>query len=118
MLMGKFLGGVGDVVLLARDLLEQDWTCTALEVFCGKIRVPRPVEDDRDAYEDWLENCRAKQRGVVRQLARLTKLQKLYLGSEYYTHYDVLKHDCLELTLESGLGELVGLKELDRKSVV
>ncbi|KAG0332372.1 hypothetical protein BG000_010059 [Podila horticola] len=107
---------------------EAEWACTALETFRGKIEVLRPSDGEDDIeYEDeddipppvTIEESREDQRQVYRQLAKLTKLQELCLGQhcyhdEMWFNYDPdpLQKHCLEMSLESGLGELASLKEL------
>ncbi|KAF9550722.1 hypothetical protein EC957_012039 [Mortierella hygrophila] len=77
----------------------------------------------------------ALQRRILNQLGRLTHLRVLTLGTErpnyeYYDSYQLVvhgiktlivsalaQHSCLELTLESGLDELAGLKELEELNV-
>ncbi|KAK3830180.1 MAG: hypothetical protein JOS17DRAFT_817638 [Linnemannia elongata] len=77
------------------------------------------------------QESRAVQRGVLRQLGQLTNLRKLRLG-QYGRDWDMpvysrleirgirtmavdayFDHNCLELSLEGGLDELVGLKQLE-----
>lgn len=77
----------------------------------------------------------ALQRRILNQLGRLTHLRVLTLGTErrdygphgfyqlvirgFKTHIvsALAQHSCLELTLESGLDELAGLKELEELNV-
>ncbi|KFH64790.1 hypothetical protein MVEG_09521 [Podila verticillata NRRL 6337] len=119
------------VVLMASDISEPGWLCKSLERFCGMIYVLRPCSHGYDCYnydsddshdsdgdEDMftIEESRRMQRAVYLQLGRLTKLKWLRLGQSYNPHSrheieDAFQEDCLELSLESGLGALAGLKE-------
>lgn len=81
--------------------------------------VPRLRSHDSDDEKDVfaIDESRRTQRVVYRQLDRLTKLKCLLLGQSYNPHSrheieDVFQEDCLELSQESGLGALAGLKEL------
>lgn len=119
--MDETFESIEGVVLQAIDLVKQKWACSDLEVFQGMIQVPRPMGDDDDWDEDvnLLEERRALQRGVFRQLGRQTKLRELRLGQRYevwedaeYLYLEISQFSCLEMTLENGLEELIGLKEL------
>ncbi|KAF9215062.1 hypothetical protein BGZ59_002381 [Podila verticillata] len=99
------------------------WACSDLEVFQGMIQVPRPMHDDWN--DDWdedmdlFEESWALQRDVFHQLGRLTKLRELRLGQRCEVwedgeclYLDIFQLSCLDMTLENGLEELIGLKEL------
>ncbi|KAF9291874.1 hypothetical protein BGZ74_000306 [Mortierella antarctica] len=97
------------------------WACEAtLEILHLKI-VDIPAKyDDHDKVRSQL------QKQVYGRLARLTKLQVLQLGHEI-EHTDEIGHtsgvvgdpqeECLDLTLESGLGALSTLKKLRQLNV-
>ncbi|KAG0033203.1 hypothetical protein BGZ82_006204 [Podila clonocystis] len=119
--MDQTFSGGESVVLHAHDVVASEWACTSLEEFYGMIDVPRPIDVDELGGENdvliTIEDSRRLQQGVYRQLARLTKLQYLSLGqiccSQYQGEvYNVVQTDCLEMSLESGVGELASLKEL------
>ncbi|KAF8946240.1 hypothetical protein BGZ47_000989 [Haplosporangium gracile] len=112
----------------ARAIVETEWVCKNLEVLCCEIRnIPRP-DITRDIFGgpandgikgETLEESVALQRQIHTKLALFTKLRELTLSSpidEYECgHHDkerYRQHDCLSMTLESGLDLLKNLKEL------
>ncbi|KAG0279482.1 hypothetical protein BGZ96_001948 [Linnemannia gamsii] len=153
-----------EVELDALQIIDVPWTCTQLEVFeCKILNVPRPdivntplghnlhfvlppgppfgpvaAEDQTPLTGTVLvaqQESHAVQRGVLRQLGRLTHLRVLCLG-KYGRDYDNIEYsrleirgirilavdayvdrNCLELSLESGLDELRGLQELEKLDV-
>ncbi|KAF9214857.1 hypothetical protein BGZ59_002847 [Podila verticillata] len=83
------------------------WQCeSTLHTLYIGIEMPEPMEDH------YME----MHRKVYGRLARLTHLEELWLGHSPYTEYDEIEvsyqEDCLQLTLESGLEILGGLKNL------
>ncbi|KAG0299270.1 hypothetical protein BGZ97_003804 [Linnemannia gamsii] len=121
----------GQPMLMAQDVLRSTWSCTWLVRFNLHIGgIPRPDiifdEKGRSSAEVFdLDNCtieksHAMQRKIYRQLGRLTLLEELHLGyvSIGYAHkhqprrVDKVQRNCLEMTLESGLGLLSELKNL------
>ncbi|KAH7057950.1 hypothetical protein BKA57DRAFT_448188 [Linnemannia elongata] len=128
------IGGVRDPdnedwFLDAHDVVSQDWVCTELEVFGCPIRgIPRPdiTEIAGEPANDFIKEGTKQesldlQRGVYSQLGRLTKLRELSLGVSVPPRWgdNDLKtergyqHDCLAMTVESGLDSLKNLKELE-----
>lgn len=83
------------------------------------------------SHPNALQESRDLQRKVLKQLGQLTRLRTLSLGTLGYSIHEpiysqleikgirtmiveeAVQIDCLELTLESGLDELVGLKDLE-----
>ncbi|KAG0243217.1 hypothetical protein B0O80DRAFT_448479 [Mortierella sp. GBAus27b] len=103
------------------------WPCeSSLELLAIKIsNIPRPdVKRASASAEAYPGQGREIQNLVYERLARLASLQILWLGHcpEFiddrprYGH-QVLQHDCLEMSLESGLEKLAGLKEMRALSV-
>lgn len=121
-----------ELFLDAHDVGSSDWVCTELEVFNCRIGgIPRPDITRQIAgrpatdfiKEGTLQESLDLQRRVYSQLGRLTKLSKLILGvavKSFWGKYEggnqdqYWQHDCLAMTLESGLGLLKDLKELER----
>jgi hypothetical protein len=118
--------------MIAEDIAEgQEWACSELEVFgCQIGGIPRPditrdiVDEDPSAFvvQGTLEASIEVQRGVYKQLARMTKLRELTLGIPFDTHNEdysmhdkeyYRRYDCLAMTLESGLDLLKDLKNLE-----
>jgi len=79
------------------------------------LGIPRPDlyrnEAIQEAYDD---QGREIQKLVYDRLARLTHLETLWLGGKYSRR---LPYECLEMSLESGLYELAGLKALKKLNV-
>ncbi|KAF8936789.1 hypothetical protein BGZ47_009324 [Haplosporangium gracile] len=105
------------------------------EAAVAKVMVPdystELTEEETRAVEKF-HRCRAQHYGVYDRLASLTRLKHLDLGfenrnaweykggnhyigedGERYLEYSEPTFDTLELTLESGLGRLVALKDLE-----
>ncbi|KAG0258358.1 hypothetical protein BGZ95_004997 [Linnemannia exigua] len=102
------------------DILSSEWATTSLEHVDLKIHVPRITADQEDADDDDSKALRASSRDIQRQVLRRfgqqTHLRKLAIGG--MAHSPVTgqlshQHKCLEMTLESGLDELKGLKDLE-----
>ncbi|KAF9908545.1 hypothetical protein EC991_009690 [Linnemannia zychae] len=145
-----------EVSLDGAGAIVAPWVCTDLEEFECKITgIPRldtniPFADDgyvlvhvplpqqtphvalSEANLAAQQASRTLQRGILRQLGRLTKLRKLALGRSgrnyeqeaWYSHLEIkeicamvvddyFQIECLELSLEGGLEELAGLKDLE-----
>lgn len=122
-----------DLFLDAHDVISTDWVCTELEVFACVIGgIPRPDITQKIAGEPAIDYIKEGthqesldlQRAVYSQLGRLTKLRELILGVTVRSSWQSYgrrnerywQHDCLAMTVESGLDLLKDLKEL--KSVV
>ncbi|KAG0265322.1 hypothetical protein BG011_005022 [Mortierella polycephala] len=103
------------------------WACeSSLKVLKIKIKnIPRlDVEDQFDVIaEAYPGQGRELQSRVYERLARLVNLEILWLGHYPYIVYDKHKEpredqcDCLDMSLENGLGKLEGLKELKELNV-
>ncbi|KAG0333862.1 hypothetical protein BG000_008831 [Podila horticola] len=110
--------------------VHTEWACTSLRVFGCPIRgIPRP-DVKREVYDgptsdNVLESNHQKsldlQKRIYCQLARLTHLRELRMGISYdtesqnYRRFDKeneRQHDCLAMSLKSGLDLLSGLKSL------
>lgn len=131
-----------DPVLLGTDVGVLPWGCTRLKIFQGEIGgIPRPdvtvnelllpVEGQEGAlYGGTTVESDDVHRQVYQQLGAMTDLEELHLGHDdrdwgfkemYWTpdvngecryRDDKFQLNCLEMTLESGLGALEGLKKL------
>ncbi|KAK3811102.1 MAG: hypothetical protein J3Q66DRAFT_372787 [Benniella sp.] len=77
--------------------------------------VPRPDLEECQVQERYLGEGRGIQSQVYERLARLTRLETLWLGE---TLYQEEQYDCLEMSLESGLHRLSGLKSLKELGVM
>ncbi|KAF9285330.1 hypothetical protein BGZ74_001502 [Mortierella antarctica] len=113
-----------DPVLSAADLATIHWASRSLVSFYCRIVVPRPsCHEGGSSSKDSLawEQCREIQRQVYRKLGEQTMLSHLGLGVHYYRKLSVddpqYQQQCLEMTLESGLDELVGLTQLQYLNV-
>ncbi|KAK5827648.1 hypothetical protein F5H01DRAFT_409427 [Linnemannia elongata] len=118
-----------NLFLDAHDVVSQDWVCTELEVFGCPIRgIPRPdiTEIAGEPANDFIKKGTKQesldlQRGVYSQLGRLKKLRELSLGVSVPLRWGdnglnrerEYQHDCLAMTVESGLDLLKDLKELE-----
>lgn len=111
--------------VLGTDMIEFEWACRAsLKWWSCIITVPRPDDNDKEEHgstnSDMIESRRI-QRLVYRKLAELTGLRALRLGHVDDGSEDVndswYQSQCLEMTLESGLDELAGLKEMEKLDV-
>ncbi|KAK3811083.1 MAG: hypothetical protein J3Q66DRAFT_58648 [Benniella sp.] len=92
------------------------WRCEgSLKVLDIKITgIPRPdLESESVVAEAYPGQGREIQSQVYERLGRLTHLKTLWLGD----HLGAFQRDCLEMSLESGLDKLSGLKSLKKLSV-
>ncbi|KAG0094007.1 hypothetical protein BGZ93_007588 [Podila epicladia] len=113
-----------DPFLSAADLATIDWASRSLRSFLCRIVAPRPAchEEGSSSNESlaW-EQCRDIQRQAYRKLGEQTMLCELGLGVRYYRRLTMddpqYQRRCLEMTLESGLDELVGLTQLQHLDV-
>lgn len=89
-----------DPGILAADLIELNWATKSLLEWSCTIEVPRSKEIQRQVY---------------RKLAEQTELQELRLSRFPEGFMDEWQRQfyCLEMSLESGLEELVPLRELE-----
>lgn len=100
--------GSGKAVLDIQDVYDSDWTCLGLYDIDIMFTYVPPSEDvassgEKTSVKQMVEN-------VYRQLGRLTKLKMLAIGwLPGQLDMDVPRVD---MSLESGLGHLHGLKEL------
>ncbi|KFH69461.1 hypothetical protein MVEG_04273 [Podila verticillata NRRL 6337] len=109
--------------LSASHMLGSEWP--TLEKFSCPIWVPRPNCDVKQERQDATldgptpEYCLGVQRYAYKQLASQTQLRELRL--RYNADSNLVDKGfqwfCLEMTLESGLGELEGLKNLEELDV-
>ncbi|KAK3811302.1 MAG: hypothetical protein J3Q66DRAFT_391112 [Benniella sp.] len=93
--------------------LLKPWLCEgSLKMLDVKIaEIPRPdLESESIVAEAYPGQGRETQSLVYDRLGRLTHLEALRLGNRYGRFY---QHDCLEMSLESGLDKLSGLKSLE-----
>ncbi|KAK3811086.1 MAG: hypothetical protein J3Q66DRAFT_404470 [Benniella sp.] len=91
--------------------LLKPWSCEgSLKVLEVKIAgIPRPdLEGESSLLEAYPGRGRDIQRQVYERLGRLTNLEMLRLGGQT----SVPLYECLEMSLESGLDKLSGLKSL------
>ncbi|KAF8954441.1 hypothetical protein BGZ46_002918 [Entomortierella lignicola] len=120
-----------DLFLDAHDLASSDWICTQLEVFSCQIGgIPRPditrEIDGRPASEfvksGTVQESMNLQRGVYRQLSRLSRLRELKLGTSIKHRWGFCDsineqcrlYDCPAMSLKSGLGLLKDMRELEK----
>ncbi|KAF9146276.1 hypothetical protein BGX30_002532 [Mortierella sp. GBA39] len=105
---------LGTNKISAIDILSSGWATTSLEHVDFKIDVPRVNDDTLSNNTEAIQSSRDTQRQVLRRFGQQTNLQKLMIGGMAYTG-SVFGHQrhCLEMTLESGLDELVDLKDLE-----
>ncbi|KAF8986065.1 hypothetical protein BGZ46_009862 [Entomortierella lignicola] len=92
----------------------------SLKVFKVKIRdIPRPdLELDYIGDEYYPGEGRDIQSRVYERLARFTRLEVLWLGFSPGSYFErLVQYDCLDMSLESGLEKLAGLKELRELSI-
>ncbi|KAF9157931.1 hypothetical protein BGX21_003683 [Mortierella sp. AD011] len=105
--------------ITASDIISSQWATIFLEHMDLKIDVPRADEalPDNSAA---IHASRIAQRQVLQRLGQQTKLRKLVIGGMATTpatgHFGH-QRNCLEMTLESGLDELVGLKDLEELDI-
>lgn len=106
--------------LTSTDIAGIHWGSFSIKTFCCPIKVPSPDDDipevKREAeWSSTMEDSREAQRQVYQQLSKLTKLKELRLGDIRgggKTHH-AFQWYCLEMTLESGMDKLEGLKQLE-----
>ncbi|KAG0229388.1 hypothetical protein B0O80DRAFT_497542 [Mortierella sp. GBAus27b] len=131
---GDFLSQTKFLAVDAKVFIDQDpstgslktWPCeTSLRVLKVKIgNIPRPDLGLRNTMEEaYPGQGREIQTLVYERLGRLTGLQTLWLGHEVW-HGRWFLHErqspqmnCLEMSLESGLGRLSGLHEMKELGV-
>ncbi|KAF9903708.1 hypothetical protein EC991_003435 [Linnemannia zychae] len=126
-----------DPVVLASHILQSTWVSTwlvRLNIHIGGIPRPdikvneggRPVKVGEPLDNCTVEESHALQHKIYKQIGQLTLLEELSLGfarsrtlnedAGYET--DKVQRNCLEMTLESGLYLLGGLKSLRALEVV
>ncbi|KAG0261436.1 hypothetical protein DFQ27_002959, partial [Actinomortierella ambigua] len=110
--------------ITATDILSSEWATTSLEHIDFKICVPRAGVDDDDEGNmpdgAAVQSSRATQRQVLRRLGQQTNFRRLVIGgmlTSRVTNRFGIQCSCLEMTLESGLDELAGLKELEELDI-
>ncbi|KAG0279739.1 hypothetical protein BGZ95_000338, partial [Linnemannia exigua] len=116
----------------AEKIASSRWVCKNLEVFgCSIGNIPRSDltnefgETFAEMFGKTIQDSVALQNRIYAKLAQLTKLRELTLGfpldvdeavyeDRYREHYirRNMQHDCLAMTLESGLDRLKTLKNL------
>ncbi|KAG9064773.1 hypothetical protein KI688_003032 [Linnemannia hyalina] len=128
--------------VMAADVIQSQWACTWITVLSIQIGgIPRPdvefdalgkrIEAGTPLHSGTLEESRIIQRKVYAQLGVLVSLQQLTLGNSpssrsfivgtgeqgpvYYN--PLFQTNCLEMSLESGLGLLGGLTALQSLDV-
>ncbi|KAF9159351.1 hypothetical protein DFQ26_006615 [Actinomortierella ambigua] len=103
----------GGQMITAENILSSEWATRSLEVLSMGIAVPRAGKDAPTDDAVSQELC-AIQRQVLRRIGQQKKLVSLVLGrQEDLTEKNCHQHNCLEMTLESGLDELAGLSQLE-----
>ncbi|KAK3846485.1 MAG: hypothetical protein J3R72DRAFT_241654 [Linnemannia gamsii] len=123
-------GVVGAQKISSVDILSSEWATTSLEHVDFKIHVPRVAADREDADDDGSSALRAFSRDIQRQVLRRfgqqTQLRKLVIGggafsfaTDEFGEFDEFGRqiECLEMTLDSGLDELEGLKQLEHMDI-
>ncbi|KAG0268327.1 hypothetical protein BGZ95_002506 [Linnemannia exigua] len=129
--------------LLASDCIRSSWSCKQLTVLNIKIcGIPRPdvlidfmgkpIPAGSPLHQGTMDESRAIQRQVYRQLGSLESLRDLTLGDDSFVsnlivdesgkdgavYFDPLfQSDCLEMSLASGLELLSGLQALQKLRV-
>ncbi|KAF9971916.1 hypothetical protein BGZ73_005026, partial [Actinomortierella ambigua] len=102
-------------IITAMEILGSAWATTLLQDLCLKIHVPR-VNNESSSNSTEHQSSRSIQRLVLRRLGQQKHLSRLILGGTVMaplTRMAQHQSNCLELTLESGLDELAGLKALE-----
>ncbi|KAK3811088.1 MAG: hypothetical protein J3Q66DRAFT_390972 [Benniella sp.] len=96
--------------------LLNPWLCEgSLSVLSLKLIVPQPdLGNGKVLEESYPGQGREIQSQVYGRLGRLTNLEALKLGDLVH----IYEHECLEMSLESGLEKLSGLKSLKELNVV
>ncbi|KAG0017153.1 hypothetical protein BGZ81_010870 [Podila clonocystis] len=106
---------LGSNKITAMNILSSEWATTSLEHMDLKIDVSRADEALPD-NDPAVQASHSVQRHVLRRLGQQTKFKELKVGGMAYssaTGQFGHQRDCLEMTLESGLDELVDLKDLE-----
>ncbi|KAG0254800.1 hypothetical protein DFQ27_006618 [Actinomortierella ambigua] len=109
-------------MITATDILSSEWATTLLEHIDFMIDIPRPGDDASSLSPDSpaAQSSRAIQRQVLRRLGQQKNLRKLLIGGKVLSSsiegYDY-QRNCLEMTLDSGLDELAGLKNLEELDI-
>ncbi|KAF9104670.1 hypothetical protein BGX27_009997 [Mortierella sp. AM989] len=103
------------------------WPCeSSLKIFKARIiDIPRPdlvvfVNGRPIPFglnETYAGEGRYLQQQVYRRLATFVHLEELCLGGTFHEDRPFFQYNCLEMTLESGLGLLEGLKELRKLEI-
>ncbi|KAG0014656.1 hypothetical protein BGZ81_000346 [Podila clonocystis] len=122
----KFWNGDGmeDPFISADDLIATQWYSPCLQIFLCDIKMPQHNQDvpakavDPTMNHPSIMHSDDAQRAVYRQIALQTNLRCLGLGYVGWTSHDSIRlsyqWNSLEMTLQSGLGELATLKKLRR----
>ncbi|KAK3818282.1 MAG: hypothetical protein JOS17DRAFT_383113 [Linnemannia elongata] len=100
----------------AIDILSSEWATTSLEHVDFKIEVPRVDDDALSNNTEAIQSSRDTQRQVLRRFGQQTNLRMLVIGGMAFAAASGTfghQRDCLEMTLECGLDELVDLKNLE-----
>ncbi|KAG0266111.1 hypothetical protein DFQ27_000158 [Actinomortierella ambigua] len=101
----------GREMITAENILSSEWATRSLEVLDMAIAVPRANGDAPSDGAVAQELC-AIQRQVLRRIGQQKRLVRLILGRQV-PQMLAHQHNCLEMTLESGLDELAGLNDLE-----
>lgn len=106
--------------LTTDGMLGLRWGSSSLSMFSCPIKVPRANRDVEERRRDvqWsssVEHSRDAQRQVFQQLSRLTRLRVLRLGDTRggRRSHHAYQWYSLDMTLESGMDGLEGLKKLE-----
>ncbi|KAF9321681.1 hypothetical protein BGZ91_004486, partial [Linnemannia elongata] len=105
-----------DGKISATDILSSEWATTSLEHVDSKIDVPRVNDDTLSSNIEAIQSSRDTQRQVLRRFGQQRNLRRLIIGGMAYSPASNVfgyQRNCLEMTLESGLDELVNLKNLE-----
>ena len=105
----------------AKSFIDQDhgslkpWMCeTSLRILRIRLSgIPRPDVREENVNEDYPGHGRVIQKQVYDRLARFTNLETLWLGGSS----GLKAYSCLEISLESGLDRISGLKKLKKLNV-
>ncbi|KAG0242933.1 hypothetical protein BGW41_003098 [Actinomortierella wolfii] len=102
-------------MITAGHILSSEWASVSLEYLNLKIIVHERMYGNPHNTAD--QSSREIQRQVLRRLGQQKQLRKLVLGGMFYSQREsehFYQFSCLEMTLESGLDELAGLKDLEK----
>ncbi|KAH7036958.1 hypothetical protein BKA57DRAFT_496646 [Linnemannia elongata] len=105
-----------DGKISATDILSSEWATTSLEHVDFKIDVPRVNDDTLSSNIEAIRSSRDTQRQVLRRFGQQRNLRRLIIGGMAFSpaaNVIGYQRNCLEMTLESGLDELVNLKNLE-----